>query len=212
MGVSCDTLGNLFNYVPKYLGNTKDEQLQQLLLKIKKYYIDFNITDQISTLTMTMIRKNNTTSPKLRTRGAETRHLVPFGKILADELLDESNPFENGVKYAMHYLQEAHHVGLNKKDFEPLRLQRAVNAFLLQYKSLEDMSEPFTWHLKPKFHLFAELSLGSDCPSQHWLYRDEEFGGTLARMARSKGGQETAWAVSSRCLQRFACDFDLPFL
>ena len=104
MGVSCDTLGNLFNYVPKYLGNTKDEQLQQLLLKIKKYYIDFNITDQISTLTMTMIRKNNTTSPKLRTRGAETRHLVPFGKILADELLDESNPFENGVKYAMHLL------------------------------------------------------------------------------------------------------------
>ena len=31
----------------------------------------------------------------------------------------------------------------------------------------------------------------------NWKYRDEEAGGTLARMARSRGGFQNPWSVSS---------------
>ena len=43
-------------------------------------------------------------------------------------------------------------------------------------------------------------------------YRDEEAGGTLARMARSRGGLQTPWSVSKKCLQKFCCDFEIPYL
>lgn len=211
MGVSCDTLGNLFHYMLKFLGTAQEEQLQMLLLRIRKYYLDFSIEDKISNITLTMIRKDSKTSPKLKTRGAETRHLVPFGKILADEYLSDNDPLEKGMKEVMQYLVQAHNVGLSREHFDPTLFRGAVNNFLIAYQQLESLGPADTWKMKPKFHLFAELSLTQDCPSQHWLYRDEEAGGTLSRMGKSRGGKETPWAVSTRVLQRFAGSFVVPF-
>ena len=128
-----------------------------------------------------------------------------------EELCNEEDPFEAGIKWAVHYLHQAHQTGLDTRNFDPQAFQDAINKFLLQYKALED-EENRLWLVKPKFHLFWELGQVKDCPAMNWNYRDEEAGGTLARMARSRGGLQTPWSVSSRCLKRFCCDFEVPFL
>ena len=68
----------------------------------------------------------------------------------------------------------------------------------------------YTWYIKPKFHGMAELALAFDNPSMNWVYRDEEAGGTLARLGRSKGNLQTPWSVSINVLQRFAAEFSVP--
>ena len=61
-----------------------------------------------------------------------------------------------------------------------------------------------------KFHGMAELALACDNSSMNWV--DEEAGGTLARLGRSKGSLQTPWSVSSNVLQRFAAEFAVPTL
>ena len=114
----------------------------------------------------------------------------------------------------MIYLNQCHDLGLHRASFHAPSFQRAVQDFLLQYKSLEAAmgTDSLLWVLKPKFHMMFELAQTGDCPAMNWNYRDEEAGGTLARMARSRGGLQNPWSVSSRCLQRFCCDYDVPIL
>ena len=76
----------------------------------------------------------------------------------------------------------------------------------------EFLAPEYTWYIKPKFHGMAELALACDNPSMNWVYRDEEAGGTLARLGRSKGNLQTPWSVSSNVLQRFAAEFSVPTL
>ena len=140
--------------------------------------------------------------------------MVGFAKELVEKHCDESEAFDNGVKWAVIYLNQCHDLGLHRASFHAPSFQRAVQDFLLQYKSLEAAmgTDSSLWVLKPKFHMMFELAQTGDCPAMNWNYRDEEAGGTLARMARSRGGLQNPWSVSSRCLQRFCCDYDVPIL
>ena len=53
------------------------------------------------------------------------------------------------------------------------------------------------WKIKPKLHLFLELcSVERTRPSLCWNYRDEDFGGSVARLARRRGGLLSASAFS----------------
>ena len=173
-----------------------------------------DIKDGINNLTAGMIRASPSVSPKLKVKGAEARSLVGFAKELVEKHCDESEAFDNGVKWAVIYLNQCHDLGLHRASFHAPSFQRAVQDFLLQYKSLEAAmgTDSLLWVLKPKFHMMFELAQTGDCPAMNWNYRDEEAGGTLARMARSRGGLQNPWSVSSRCLQRFCCDYDVPIL
>ena len=85
---------------------------------------------------------------------------------------------------------------------------------LAKFEEVEKHSEEFSSSVggydskggKPK----AELALAFDNPSMNWVYRDEEAGGTLARLGRSKGNLQTPWSVSINVLQRFAAEFSVP--
>ena len=155
-------------------------------------------------LTAGMVQASPPVSPKLKVKGAE----------LVEKYCDESEAFDNGVKWVVIYLNQCHDSGLHRDSFHAPSFQRAVQSFLLQYKSLEAAmgTDSLLWVLKPKFHMMFELAQTGDCPAMNWNYRDEEAGGTLARMARSRGGFQNPWSVSSRRLQRFCCDYDVPIL
>ena len=210
LGVTASTLGNIFFALLKKLAPTVSEQVQHLLLLIREFYVKNDIKDGLGNLTLQMIKKDGC-SPKLRAKGAEARSLVPFAKQFAEHWCNPTVPLESGILSVAQYLNQVHITGLDRSSFDAAAFQSAVNSFLLQYKALENVDEQL-WLLKPKFHLLYELAQIGNCAAMNWNYRDEEAGGTLARMARSRGGLQTPWSVSKKCLQKFCCDFEIPYL
>ena len=214
LGVTLDCLGNCFHYLLPRLGKNASEQLPHLLLLIKQYYMAHDIKDGINNLTAGMIRASPSVSPKLKVKRAEARSVVGFAKELVEKYCDEPQAFDSGVKWVVVCLNQCHDLGLHRESFHAPSFQRAARSFLLQKKSLEEAmgTGSHLWILKPKFHMMFELAQTGNCPAMSWNYRDEEAGGTLARMSRSRGGLQNPWSVSSRCLQRFCCDYDVPIL
>eukprot|EP00434_Breviolum_minutum_P044047 symbB.v1.2.039298.t1/scaffold6469.1/size17866/1 len=209
LGVTPDCLGNCFHFLLPRLGKNASEQLAHLLLLIKQYYIEHDIKDGINNLTAGMVRASPSVSPKLKVKGAEARSLVGFAKALCEKYCDESKALDCGVKWAVIYLNKCHDLGLHRDTFNASNFQRAVQSFLLQYKSLEEAmgTDKLLWVLKPKFHMMFELAQTGDCPAMNWNYRDEEAGGTLARMARCFGALEAAQGEE---IQYATASEDLP--
>ena len=161
LGVTPDCLGNCFHFLLPRLGKNASEQLAHLLLLIKQYYMQHDIKDGINNLTAGMIRSSPSVSPKLKVKGAEARSLVGFAKELVEKYCDESKAFDCGVKWAVIYLNQCHDLGLHRDSFHAPSFQRAVQSFLLQYKSLEEAmgTDHFLWVLKPKFHMMFRLGI-----------------------------------------------------
>ena len=92
LGTSQDALENLFYEAldNKIVcpGRSKDDRLQSLWMKIKEYYRKYTPTTRISNLTMGMVKASHKKAPRFRAKGTETRHLIAFGVILAQELFD----------------------------------------------------------------------------------------------------------------------------
>ena len=61
----------------------------------------FNLTEK-------MIRSSAKTSPKLKTRAGETRALVPWAWEIAQTMLDQLDPFEQAIFFAIKYLHQAY--------------------------------------------------------------------------------------------------------
>ena len=160
LGVTPDCLGNCFHCFLPRLGKHASGQLAQLLLLIKQYYIVHDIQDGINNLTAGMIRASPSVSPKLKLKGGEARSLVGFAKELVEKRCDESQAFDSGVKWVVIYLNQCHDFGLHRDSFHAPSFQRAVQSFLLQYKSLEEAmgTDQFLWVLKPKFHTMEALA------------------------------------------------------
>ena len=77
----------------------------------------------------------------------------------------------------------------------------------LLWVALEETAADDNWRIKPKLHLFQELCEAGSCPSTCWTYRDEDFGGTLARLSRRRGGHNRSQGLAKSVLLRFmACE------
>ena len=72
--------------------------------------------------------------------------------------------------------------------------------------------KPDKYALLPKMHLFQELCSIGIQPSDGSLYREEDFGGSLAQMAHREGGPDTALSTSRLCLSRFCLNALPPSL
>ena len=84
LGVAQDALGNLFFEVMPSLGENRSVQIKALWCRIKQYYKLWKPTTEIQSLTQEVV-KRPCKSPKLRTKGSETRGLIPFGAELSRE-------------------------------------------------------------------------------------------------------------------------------
>ena len=86
LGCTQEMLGSLFFECvmrsKMFAGSTKDVRFNKLWGRIKQYYKDVNPPTKLSNLTWEMV-KQDSKSPRLRAKAAETRHLVAFAYELA---------------------------------------------------------------------------------------------------------------------------------
>eukprot|EP00971_Amphidinium_carterae_P019335 380672-Amphidinium_carterae.1 len=75
-----------------------------------------------------------------------------------------------------------------------------------------ELMRPEMWTITPKLHLLMEIGMEGSSPSLAWTYREEDFGGFLAGVARRRGGRESALATSRTTLQAFKLKQDMPCL
>jgi hypothetical protein len=204
LGVAADFLGNLFNIlVPKQAGRTKDEKLANFFKRIQLYYVEEGVSDVLDDLTWAMIQKKATSSPKLRAKAAEARKLVPFARLEAARCLSGGKPEEVTAMQAAVHLEKCYNCLSN---YDTVTLQNESTHFLLLYKALEEHAVSVgscAWKVKPKFHIWQELCNMPDNPVSHWVYRDEDFGGYVAQVAKRKGGKNTVRATGEQVLNKF---------
>ena len=204
LGVTQDFLGNLLYHLVatnRYLkGTSQEERVKEIFLKMQQYYAQTEVPARLDNLTLLMLRKNSTSSPKLRSKAAESRGLVLFGLQIAQELLPNAS-FDKTVKAAAQELVHCYDC-LRRETFNQQRLQAHIQRFLCLCTALED-KEQMVWVLKPKHHAFMELSLQVGNPALTWTYRDEDVGGFLAGLAKLKGGSHNPKAVGNTVIQRW---------
>ena len=109
LGVSQVTLGNLFyEFWRSPLSKAKNRQLKTVELwnLIKDYYKIAKPPTRINALTVEMVKQDGK-GPKFRGKGAETRHMVPFGVVLAEQMATAAggdNVFYNQLLTMMGHL------------------------------------------------------------------------------------------------------------
>ena len=210
LGVSQDILGNLFHEAlgtNVLEGRSKKDSCVSLLNKIKKHYREVNAPTRISNLSVEMIKVCGK-KPKLRTKGAETRHLVPFGVRLAEEMhTDDPSPKNLIILKMMRHLL-TFYMSMNNDKFDADTCGKAARQCCLAYAALSEAAvEKWAWHVKPKWHLFIELAEfqahESGNPKHFWAYKDEDFVGFIAEIAQSRGGQRNADTVPFQVIRRY---------
>ena len=145
--------------------------------------------------------------PKLGGTAACVRALIPFGRKLAELMLSVcSTPVTQAMCAAatnLHYCYE----GLSSGHaFAKELMKDHGQQFCLQYGALRDAlggGNTNLWKMTPKFHIFLHMVEDGSRPAMYWAYRDEAFGGTIAKLAKRRGGPKTPLAMSRRVLDNF---------
>ena len=165
---------------------------------------------RLDQLTPLMVSKNAGAPPKLRGKGAEVRGLVAFGVEVAQRHFDLEDTFQATAYQAARKLQACYE-GLDAERFDPTTMANNSRQLALLLAALDSTASAPLWRMKPKVHLMQELlEYGLSRPSETWLYRDEDFGGTVATMAKHRGGHSAAHTVGMAVLNKFAARHAVP--
>jgi hypothetical protein len=210
LGITADWLAGLFLYtLPKLEGHTQKHRLQTLWQQLQSFYKENAVTARLDMLIFSMLKKNNA-FPKLRAKAAESRALVPFGLQLANTYLCSTEE-ENTVRLAMQHLFNCYEL-LSPRTFCAEKMASESKFFCLLYCALEQL-QPHLFHIRPKLHLWQELTqMSRSCPSLFWTYRDEEFGGTAALLSKRRGGSNNPTATAFALLNKFRGKHCVPAL
>ena len=203
-GISADFLGNLFVMLrEKCEGRNLALRTNDLWQKIQKFYRDEKVEARLTNLVPTMIKQDQK-KPKLRCSAAQCRALIPFAHSCAQELLSDTDPAELAAKTAAKELLGCYKCLSHEAIFHRDLLKAHSIKFALQYVALHDFfGDDRSFALKPKLHLFLELCAEGSKPALFWNYRDEDYGGTVAKLSRRRGGLLSARGFSESFLSRF---------
>lgn len=212
LGVAADFLGNLFLLLlTKLPGGSQRERCRELWGRVQGWYEARRVSDRLTDLTLAMLAPAKA-APKLRASAAQCRALVPFAAETAAALLGDEG-IEQAAKVGARHLQACYEALSLEAADRAVRLSTAARAFALQYVALERASPgDRAWRVKPKLHLFLELASEGGAPATCWTYRDEDFGGTASRLARSRGGRVRPGTTSQRLLAHFRLKSPVPRL
>ena len=199
--VGADWLGSFFVLVAsKMPGPNHKARVAQLWGRVQEYYERRGIQDRLQNLTPSMLHAQGKW-PKLRCSAAQCRALVDFGMEIS-RLLDAGSPAEEAASVGMKHLHTCYQCLSEEVIFSKELLTDSSFKFAQQYVALEDRNGR-AWRVKPKLHLFLELCIEGGKPATCWTYRDEDWGGSVAKMARRRGGLLSTAAFSSNVLNRF---------
>ena len=213
LGVCADFLGNLlFVLVSKYPGQTQTQRCSALFVELQAWYDRHQVESRLDNLTLTMIRQPGK-PPKLRAKAAEARALVPFALEQAEAKFSKLDPVEHSAQLCAGHLAKCYSC-LSVANYNADVMKEHCKAFCLLYCGLEaTASNPMLWRVKPKLHLFQELcEFETGAPSLAWCYRDEDFGGTMSKLSRTRGGKNTALATGTHALLAFYAKNHVPVL
>ena len=154
-------------------------------------------SDKLKSLPTTRFRYK---PPFLKAQAATVRKMVPWLVELL-KFLDATIEEHRMVIAGMMALNECYKC-LSNASFSADHLKNQAAIFGTNVANLHGLN-PDRYALKPKMHLFQELCSQGIQPSQGWLYREEDFGGSLVSMAHKEGGIDTALSTSRTCLSRF---------
>ena len=187
-------------------GNNKDERCQALGDHIKAYYHANAVEDTLKEfLPKTFAPEKSTRPPRLKGNAATTRALVKFGDQMARQFLSDADPTEQAIKTAAHHLlncyNSLHH---SNEALSHCALYNSSKIFALQYGALwAAHGHSASWRPMPKMHLFLELCSTGTEPQKFWNYRDEDFGGSIARQSKMKGRWKNLSTFSKHGLDLF---------
>lgn len=206
LGVAADFIGNFFHEVlPLIPGGNKDERCSNLYLEIAAYYEAQGVSDRFDCMQLSFFEPKD--GPyKLRGSAAKIRALVPFVWQLAQEVLDINLPVHVAMRQAAFHLNEVYSALSSAHADACASMKEHGIKFAIQYVGLHDFlnaADDKAWRIKPKLHLFLHITSDSSLPRLFWTYRDEDFGGSVARMARRRGNLLKCGSTSSCCLSRF---------
>ncbi|CAE7839939.1 unnamed protein product [Symbiodinium sp. CCMP2592] len=215
IGIALQFLGSIMKYFCSKFEGTFDEQVREMFRCILEFYDVQAVEYRLDHLKPSMIKDPKKKFPKLRAKAGESRCLVPWAAQMADALRDADNEVEQTMyKCAWHF--NKCYEQLSSRTFDAAVLAEHGVAFANLYVALH---EHFTvqgvclFKVTPKLHLFCEISYrGRDCPSVHWSYRDEDWGGKMAILAASKGGANTPNALANAFFSRFTSGHKVPVL
>lgn len=199
--------------LPKLPGSTQQKQCQALMRHLTTYYAQNpSVPGKYSNLTVSMLK--NKSDHKLRGRGGEVRGVISFVKQMSLLLLDPAIPFEATILEASKELESCYNclsAATPRADLPEHARKFAVLNAALQNECTEVRGDFKLFRCKPKLHLLLELAEFSlDRPSDHWCYRDEDFGGSVSNISRRRGGANEVYATGSRVLQKFCSNFKVP--
>lgn len=213
LGVGADFVGNVLAHIIEHRrvdGANVVQRCSSLWSLLQEFYTRTGTVDKLQNLTLGMIRKDGPgKSPKLRCGAAQLRALVPWVADLCLRLLSENDPVEGAIRAAAVHLQ-ACYAALSSESANDLHLHARL--FALQAIALEAaVEDPARWRVKPKMHLFMEMaSVAGARPAASWCYRDEDFGGTCASLARRRGGLLKPGPTSRNLLSKFLIKTSVP--
>jgi len=210
-GVTADFLANTMLLIMSRLdGRSNKARCATLWTRIQELYAARGVEDRLTGLTYTMIVQPKK-SPKLRGSAAQCRALVPIVHQLASDVLSSAVPIEEACKVGIASLNQCYMALSSDSIFWRDILDEHSRRFAAQYVALEAATtHNKRWVVKPKLHLFLELCSSGEKPSKFWAYRDEDFGGTCAHLARRRGGLLRPSATSASMLRKFMVKSRMP--
>jgi hypothetical protein len=199
LGVASHIIGNVFWLIAvkrkAFGGTTQDQQIHKLDTHMRKWY-KATKTDKISMvqghLTLNRI-KTSAEWPKLKCKGAATRHLSGYALHLMSIY---GTPEDEPIRALCHLLnrfyeilQEESHLfsPAAKAEIASLGPKLCIIYSGLSAKFLADREKFFK--MMPKLHLFDHLcswqALEIGNPRSYWTYADEDLVGLLIECAES---------------------------
>ena len=206
-GIAADFLGNEFAFLLKKMpGATQEDQCQALHEHIKAYYAANGVEDRLKELEPKSFKpKKKSRPPRLKGSAATTRALVRFGDQIARQLLSDDDPVEQAIKTAAHHLLNCYNsLHQANEALSHSAIFHSSKVFAAQYGALwAAHGHSASWRPMPKMHLFLELCSAGTEPQKLWNYRDEDFGGSVARQSRMKGSWKRVSAYCKHGLDMF---------
>ena len=205
LGVTADFIGNALKILePLCPGPSRAARVSFLNIWMQDWYDRNHIEDRLNVLLPELFIQRNK-GYKLRAGAAKARVLVPWIDHVCQVLLPPDDPIYGAVRAAASCLGKVYGC-LREDSFDAEVARDQSTRFALLWLALHDAQngdDDAAWRLKPKLHMFLHMCSDGSRPARFWCYRDEEFGGGVARRARRRGGVLSAPSVSKTVLHRF---------
>lgn len=211
-GVAADFLGGAFKMLLGHMpGDSDERRCASLFVLIQDFYRTNKVDSQLDNLTLSMFSPGKLWPGKLKCKAAECRGLICFTHQTCSTLLDVQDVLGGAVVQAAFHLAKCYD-NLSQAIFVPEDMKAHARGFAAHMVSLE-AAAPHFFQVKPKLHLFQELCEMLDSnPAQTWVYRDEDFGGSLALLSRRRGGAISPCVISKQVLSRFLASHAVPII